>query len=110
MLSITKSNLIILVLLFSGYFFGYSQITNQNGKNISQAKAIENELELKNVDFLEKCSRDSRKNNLPYFLEQTILKSNNVPSFYLENTITRELDTKELELIKEFQNFITASI
>ena len=73
MVLITKCNLIILVFLFSGCFLGYSQISNVNGKNLSQTKPIANELELKNTDFIEKFARDLRKNNLPYISEKKIL-------------------------------------
>ena len=53
MVLIAKSNLIILVFLFSSCFLGYSQISNGIGKIISQTKSIVNEAELKKTNFIE---------------------------------------------------------
>ena len=109
MVLIAKSNLIILVFLFSSCFLGYSQISNGIGKNISQTKSIVNEAELKKTNFIEEYARDSRKNNLPYISEKTIIQNNVVPSFLLENIIARELNSNELETIKEFEKHITSN-
>lgn len=108
MLCITKSNLIILVLLFSSYFSGYSQINKQNVKN-----GLENNntgvISEKNKDsFLSRVHRDVQKNSLPYYLDNLILQNNLVPSFKIENSIVRELTAKELEEITDFKKHITS--
>ena len=109
MLSITKSNLIILVFLFSGYFLTYSQITNK--KSISEL-VIEKKEKKKpenSMTFLSYTHRDISKQGLPYFLENYITRNNTIPSFRIENSFIRELTTKELEEINDFKNLITAN-
>lgn len=108
MLSTTKSNLIILVLLFFIRFVGYSQITNQNLTNSSLNKISEITSELNKIPFLSNTHRDTKKGNLPYYLQHYILQGNNIPSFKLENIFTRELSAKELEEISSFKNYITS--
>ncbi|MBK6984935.1 MAG: hypothetical protein IPH32_09350 [Bacteroidetes bacterium] len=91
MLSITKSNLIILVFLFSSYFSGYSQINKQNVKNgleIKNPSVISEEIA---ESFLSHVHRDIRKGNLPYYLDNSIIKNNSIPSFKIENSVVREL-------------------
>lgn len=107
MLSITKSNLIILVLLFSCYYLSYSQISGQTLNNSSINKNSEIAPEIKKVPFLTNSHRDTKKGNLPNYLHHYIMQGNTVPSFKLENVITRELTTKELEEISDFKNYIT---
>lgn len=108
MLSITKSNLIILVFLFSSYFLSYSQIAKQSLKNNPEIKNIEAISEKKVESFLSHVHRDVTKANLPYYLEHFIFQSNTIPSFKLENTIVRELNPKELEEMSDFKKYISS--
>ncbi len=108
MLSITKSNLIILVFLFSSCFLSYSQITEQNLKNNPEIKNTEAISKKKVESFLSHVHHDFSKGNLPYYLDNYILQNNNVPSFKLENIIVRELTSKELEEISDFKKYISS--
>jgi hypothetical protein len=109
MLSITNFKLIILVFLFSSYIVSYSQIS-KNVKplntSLSEPKKL---LETTKDSFLENVTRDYSKNNLPYYLENYILKGSSVPTFNLNNSIIRELTFSEVEKIEEFKKFITAN-
>ncbi len=109
MLSTTKSNLIILVLLFSCYYFSYSQISKQTLNNTSDTKNSEITSKNKELPFLSKTHRDTKKGNLPYYLHHYILQNNTVPLFKLENVSFRELTSKELEEISDFKNYITSN-
>lgn len=108
MLSTTKSNLIILVLLFSCYYLSYSQISKQPLSDSSINKFPEIISEIKKTPFLTNTHRDTKKGNLPYILNNYILQNNIVPTFKLENVGTRELTTKELEEISDFKKYITS--
>lgn len=108
MLSISKSNLIILVLLFSSCFFGYSQISKQSSVNNSLVKNLEESSSDKNNTLFNSSHRDSKNKNLPYFLEHYIIQGNNVPSFKLDNISVRELSKKELEDISAYVNLISS--
>lgn len=107
MLSITKSNLIILVLLFSCYYLSYSQISKQPLSNSSINKISEITSEIKKTPFLINTHRDTKKGNLPYILHHYILQNNTVPTFKLEKSSSRELNSKELEEISDFKKYIT---
>lgn len=105
--SIAISKLIIFALIFSCYSLSYSQInTRPTEKNIpknSEPKSLpEKSL------FLTKTHRDNNRNNLPYYLEHFIIQSTSVPSFKLDNIVTRELSAKELDDISQFKHFITS--
>lgn len=108
MLCITKSKLIILVFLFSSYFSGYSQINKQNVKNGLEIKNPSVISEEKTESFLSHVHRDIRKGNLPYYLDNSIIKNNNIPSFKIENSVVRELNQKELEQITDFKKYISS--
>ena len=108
MLCITKSKLIILVFLFSSYFSGYSQINKQNVKNGLEIKNPSVISEEKTESFLSHVHRDIRKGNLPYYLDNLIIKNNNIPSFKIENSVVRELNQKELEQITDFKKYISS--
>ena len=108
MLCITKSKLIILVFLFSSYFSGYSQINKQNVKNGLEIKNPSVISEEKAESFLSHVHRDIRKGNLPYYLDNLIIKNNNIPSFKIENSVVRELNQKELEQITDFKKYISS--
>ena len=108
MLCITKSKLIILVFLFSSYFSGYSQINKQNVKNGLEIKNPSVISEEKAESFLSHVHRDIRKGNLPYYLDNLIIKNNNIPSFKIENSVVRELTQKELEQITDFKKYISS--
>jgi hypothetical protein len=108
MLCITKSKLIILVFLFSSYFSGYSQINKQNVKNGLEIKNSSVISEEKAESFLSHVHRDIRKGNLPYYLDNSIIKNNNIPSFKIENSVVRELNQKELEQITDFKKYISS--
>ena len=108
MLCITKSKLIILVFLFSSYFSGYSQINKQNVKNGLEIKNPSVISEEKTESFLSHVNRDIRKGNLPYYLDNLIIKNNNIPSFKIENSVVRELNQKELEQITDFKKYISS--
>lgn len=109
MLSITKSNLIFLVLFFFSYFFGYSQIIKQNApKSPFEANSEIKSQSSENQPFLNKAHRDSRNKNLPYYLEHYVSKNNSFPTFNLNSVSTRILSGKELELISEFKHLITS--
>ncbi|MBI3521141.1 MAG: type IX secretion system sortase PorU [Bacteroidetes bacterium] len=108
MLSTSKSNLIILVFLFSGYSLSYSQINKQTVNNNPQIQSLEVSAPTENTFFLDRTHRDIKRSNLPYFLEHTVFQNNEVPSFKLENIVTRELSSKETEGISEFKHLITA--
>lgn len=108
MLCITKSKLIILVFLFSSYFSGYSQINKQNVKNGLEIKNSSVISEEKAESFLSHVHRDIRKGNLPYYLDNLIIKNNNIPSFKIENSVVRELNQKELEQITDFKKYISS--
>ena len=108
MLSITKSQLIILVFLFSSYFLSYSQINKQivrNNPEIKNSGAISEKAE---ETFLSHVHRDINKGNLPYYLDNITFYNNNIPSFKLENKITRELNQKELDEISDFKKYISS--
>lgn len=108
MLCITKSNLIILVFLFSSYFSGYSQINKQIVKNGLEIKNPSTNSEEKAETFLSHCHRDINKGNLPYYLDHSIFYNNAIPSFKIENKITRELTQKELDEISDFKKYISS--
>ena len=108
MLCITKSKLIILVFLFSSYFSGYSQINKQNVKNGLEIKNPSVISEEKTESFLSHVHRDIRKGNLAYYLDNSIIKNNNIPSFKIENSVVRELNQKELEQITDFKKYISS--
>lgn len=107
MLSITKSNLIILVLLFTCYSLSYSQITKQTLEKSGPVKNSELPSLIETSLFLNKTHRDFRNNNLPYYLENYPLQNSLIPSLKFENSVVRELNTKELEEIAEFKHLIT---
>ncbi|MBC7694962.1 MAG: type IX secretion system sortase PorU [Burkholderiales bacterium] len=106
MLYITKSNLIILVFFFFFYHFSYSQITRQNLENTIPVENHEIPASTDHLLFLNKTHRDPTNNNLPYYLEHAIFE-NTVPSFEIENSVIRELSSKEVEAISQFKNLIT---
>ncbi len=108
MLCITKSKLIILVFLFSSYFSGYSQINKQNVKNGLEIKNPSVISEEKAESFLSHVHRDIKKGNLPYYLDNSIIGNNNIPSFKIENSVVRELTQKELEQITDFKKYISS--
>ena len=108
MLCITKSNLIILVFLFSSCFLGYSQINNQKIKNSLEIEKS-NEISVKKSEsFLSHVHRDVKKGNLPYYLDNLIIQNNTIPSFKIENSIVRELTPNELEEITDCKKYIPA--
>lgn len=109
MLCITKSNLIILVLLFFISFSNYSQNAKQFLGNTSDLKNKEIVSETKINVFLQNTHRDNQKNNLPYYLEHSIIHNNLIPTFKYENSTIRELNSKELEEINEFKKHITSN-
>ncbi len=110
MLSITKSNLIFLVLFFFSYFLGYSQIIKQNTpKNSFEINSDLKPTISENQPFLSKAHRDSRNKNLPYFLEHTISINGVFPVLNLNNLTTRALSSKELEQISEFKHLISSN-
>ncbi|MES2516334.1 MAG: type IX secretion system sortase PorU [Bacteroidota bacterium] len=104
----TKSNLIILVLLFSSCFLSYSQIASQTLNNSAIIENTELTPEKKVTSFLDRIHRDSQKGNLPYYLNHTTIQNNSVPVFKIENAVIRELSSKELEEISEFKKYITS--
>lgn len=105
MLSITKSNLIILVILFSICFSGYSQISKESEINVNKsATALSS---AKPTLFLQNTHRNQANKNLPYYLERSTLNGNSVPVFKIENATVRELTSKELEEIVDFKSLIT---
>ncbi len=108
MLCITKSNLIILVFLFSSYFSGYSQINKQIVKNDREIKNPSEISQKMEDSFLSHLHRDNHKSNLPYYLDNLILQNNAVPSFKIENSVIRELTQKELEEITDFKKYISS--
>ena len=108
MLSTAKSNLIILVLLFSGYYLSYSQITKEILNNSSLIRNSELTSDAKKIPFLTNTHRDTKKGNLPYYLDHYIVKGNTVPLFKLENVTIRELNKKELEEISDFKSYISS--
>jgi hypothetical protein len=60
--------------------------------------------------FLSNVLRDGKKQNLPYVLEHYVIQSNSaIPGFKLQQAVTRELSSKELEEIQAFKSFITAN-
>ncbi|MDF2450688.1 MAG: hypothetical protein K0S26_192 [Bacteroidota bacterium] len=105
--SIAKSNLIILVSIFSCCSLGYSQITKQTFEKNTPNKNSEPKSSIEKPFFLNKTHRDYSRNNLPYFLEHQIIQNTSVPSFKLENIVTRELNPKEVEFVSEFKHLIT---
>jgi hypothetical protein len=107
MRSTTKSNLITLVLLFFSCFVGYSQMAQQSFGNSSSINSAVAEGK-KEIPFLSNTHRDSEKGYLPYFLNHTSLQNNSAPSFTLQNSVVRELNTKELEEIKDCKKYITS--
>lgn len=109
MLSTAKSNLIILVLLFSCCSLSFSQITKQTLEKKPFAKNSEVKLSTGKSSFLNKTHRDHSRNNLPYYLEHHIIQNTSIPLFKLENIIVRELSANEMEEISEFKNHITSN-
>ncbi len=108
MLHNTKSNLIILVFFFINYHFSYSQITRQNSENTLPSENQKNPTSTDPLFFLNKTHCDHKNNNLPYYLEHTIFQ-NNAPSFQIENSIVREITSKELEAISQFKHLISST-
>jgi len=108
MLSITKSNLIILVFIFSSHFLSYSQINKQSVKNTPEIKNLEVASEKPAESFLSHNHRDINKGNLPYYLDNVIFYNNAIPSFKLENKIVRELNQKELDEIVDCKKYISS--
>lgn len=109
MLSISKFNLILLVLFFSSQSFIFSQISRQNPEKepILSTSSVKNDPK---TPFLNNTHRDGKKQNLPYTLENYILKStNSIPSFNLKNPIVRELTAAELLEIVPFKDHITSN-
>ncbi|MES2763556.1 MAG: type IX secretion system sortase PorU [Bacteroidota bacterium] len=64
--------------------------------------------EKKAVSFLDRIHRDAQKENLPYYLDHTLLQNNNAPSFKIDNPVIRELSSKEQEEISDFKKHITS--
>ena len=107
MLYITKSNLIILVSFFFITHFSYSQIAKQNFENNIAVEKQEIPASYDPIFFLNKTHRDYGNNNLPYYLEHAIFE-NNAPLFKIENSIVREITSKELESISQFKHLISS--
>jgi hypothetical protein len=105
----TKSNLIILVLLFPCFNLSYSQITKQPIEKNTLTNHSDVKLPIIKSPFLSKAQRDIRKNKLPFYLEHQTFRNSTVPSFQLENTIVRELTTRELEEVQEFKKHISSN-
>ncbi|MDF2449293.1 MAG: hypothetical protein K0R26_1797 [Bacteroidota bacterium] len=102
-----KSNLIILVFVFSCRFLSFSQVP----KNVSQNALPKTQMlnvSTEQVTFLENTQRDLRRNKLPYHLKNYLIEGNVVPSFQINNPIIRELSSKELEEIAEYKKHITS--
>lgn len=108
MLHITKSNLIILVLLIFSYHFSISQISKPKSEISISPKIDEKKPSESHSFFLNKTHRDFENNNLPYYLEHAIIQ-NTIPSFKLENSVIRELTSKEQEEILPFKHLITSN-
>ena len=108
MQAISKFYLFFFVFFIFYNFLGISQ----NSKSIIANSSDLTKFDIagvKNNPFLELAHRDSKKNNLPYFLNHTLIESLNIPTLEYNNIKTRELTSKEIDEIAEFKNLITST-
>lgn len=103
MLSITKSHLTFLVLLFFSLGTLCGQIKEQN----QFEQGILTEVKAKTTPFLQNAQYDTQKKNLPFYRHYTVLEGSSIPILKFEDMVVRDLTGSELETIKNCKAFIT---
>ena len=110
MQAISKSYLIILVFISVFNFCGFSQKNIQPSTNEPiLSKMVANEIKAKNYTkpFLSQAHFDPNNKNLPYLLNHIEIDENALPTFEYTESIIRNLNSEELEKIKEYKMLIT---
>lgn len=93
---------------FVNTLFSQENIANTDRNNVA-SEVNQIKTSTKTEMFLEKAHYDSYKNNLPYFLDKTILSNEGIPSFELTDVVTRELNEKELAEIEKYKKHINSN-
>ena len=110
MQAISKSYLIILVFISLFNFCGFSQKNIQSATNEPiLSKMVANEIKAKNYvkPFLSQAHFDPNNKNLPYLLNHIEIDENALPTFEYTEAVIRNLNSEELEKIKEYKMLIT---
>ncbi|MES2514000.1 MAG: type IX secretion system sortase PorU [Bacteroidota bacterium] len=99
MFSSIKLKLVCIILVHTS-FISFSQTRKPLPKTDDKSNADSS-------DFLKFTHRNAKKGNLPYFIHRHLVTTSS-PSFKIENSITRELSTQELEEIMACKPFINS--
>lgn len=97
----------ISVKISSLFFYVFLSLSQTTFAQISKKSLVKPNPVTNKMIFLSGTAREQSKNNLPYFVHQKNIVSNQIPEFNIENIKVRELTNDELSQISEFKKFIT---